>query len=169
MPCDREFEYVSEGHWWDRTLKQHQLEKQAMLEVYSSACVLGLAWRCLKLWILCPDIIWVPMYHVQASGRGRDFWRGEVPGGHFPLQNLHGEAEGVMAPWMQTQGTLYARAWGSGRHTGQGVKKSVSSKSGRWDRDRDVWSRLQAEGSAVQFEKALSQGRQICLRAGALF
>lgn len=62
----------------------------------------------------------------------------KVPGGHFPLQNLHREAEEVTTPCMQMQGTLWERAWRIGRHTGQGVKKSVSSKSGRLDRHRDV-------------------------------
>lgn len=126
----------------------------------------GLPWRCLESWTLYPDTMWVP---TQASGRGRDFWRGGAPGGHFPLQNLHREAQGVTTPCMEMWGTLYTRAWRSGRHMGQGVKKSVSNKSGRLDRDRDVWNRLQAEGSVVKFEKALSQVRQVCLQAGALF
>lgn len=87
----------------------------------------------------CVLISWEFPHRLQVeaeiSGEEGSLVERRVPGGHFPLQNLPREAEGATTPCMQMQGTLHAKAWRSGKHTGQGVKKSVSSKSGRLDRD----------------------------------
>lgn len=77
--------------------------------MYSSPCGLGLAWRCLKS--RCVLISWEFPRRLQVEA--------EVPGVHFPLQNLRREAEGVTTPCMQMQGALYGKAWRNGRYTGR--------------------------------------------------
>ena len=160
-----------------RSLKQHQLERQVMPELYQhylwcTALLVFSGWLGgVSIHEYCVPTGSSALYahvnsHVGFRKRHRPLER-RAFGGHFLPQNLHGKAEGIMSPGMQKHGTR--EFGGSGRHAGQGVKASVSRTSGRLDRDRDAWSRLQAGGSTVKFETALSQGRQICLQAGSLF
>lgn len=83
----------------------------------------------------------------------------------FPSAKPAWEGQGSCVPQYAEAGNQ--GAWGECEARRAGGKASVSGKSGGLD--RDVWTRLQAGGSTVKFETALSQGRQICLQAGSLF
>lgn len=132
------FEHVNKGRWWDTHLKQHQLEKQVVLElchhlpvaVYSSASVLGwlggdLSNARTQGHLSCMHTS-IPM---QASGRGTELQSSVVSGGHFPRQSLGGKAERVVSVTLHKSRGLRSLV---------GVGDMQGRESGRLDRDRDV-------------------------------
>lgn len=134
-----EFECVSNEHQGDRSLKDHQLERDtgavsaptydAELCLCSGAGLVVLQ----GIHKFCVPTGSSALYahvnsHVGFRKRHLSLQRRGVSGGHFPVQNLPGEAKGVMSPGMQKQGTKELA--GRGRHARQGLKTSPGSQVG---------------------------------------